>query len=56
MRGIPQVTKKVYTGGILPSDREKDRQEGEEMQYFFFGMLTAGAVIVVTELFLEYGF
>ena len=25
------------------------------MQYFIFGMLTAGAVIVATELFLEYG-
>ena len=26
------------------------------MQYFIFGVLTAGAVIVATELFLEYGF
>ena len=25
------------------------------MQYFIFGVLTAGAVIVATELFLEYG-
>ena len=36
--------------------RQRERQEEEEMQYFIFGMLTAGAVIVATELFLEYGF
>lgn len=46
---------KDYVGGIYLPDI-KTGEGREKMEYVLWGMLTAGVVIVATELFLEYGF